>query len=65
MSNWVSYVFALLIWPGLIGGALLGWFYLWYVRKLTAQLQGRHGPPFYQPFFDLSLIHISEPTRPY
>jgi NADH-quinone oxidoreductase subunit H len=52
MSNWVSYVFALLIWPGLIGGALLGWFYLWYVRKLTAQLQGRQGPPFYQPFFD-------------
>lgn len=52
MNAWGSYAFALLIWPGLIGGTALGWFYLWYVRKLTAQFQGRQGPPFYQPFFD-------------
>jgi len=43
---------ALLVWPGLLTSALLGWFYLWAVRKLTARLQGRQGPPFYQPFFD-------------
>lgn len=43
---------ALLIWPGLVSGAVLGWFYLWLVRKLTARLQGRRGPFFYQPFFD-------------
>jgi NADH-quinone oxidoreductase subunit H len=42
----------LLVWPGLVGGALLGWLYMWIVRKLTARLQGRQGPPFYQPFFD-------------
>lgn len=43
---------AILFWPGLITGVLLGWFYMWLVRKLTAQLQGRQGPPFYQPFYD-------------
>jgi len=43
---------ALLVWPGLISAALLGWLYMWMVRKLTARLQGRQGPPFYQPFFD-------------
>lgn len=44
--------FGLLIWPGLFGSALFGWFLAWLSRKLTARLQGRQGPPFYQPFFD-------------
>jgi NADH-quinone oxidoreductase subunit H len=52
MNTWVSDLFAILIWPGLICGTLLGWFYLWFIRKLTARFQGRQGPPFYQPFFD-------------
>ncbi len=43
---------AMLLWPGLISGALLGWFFLWLGRKSLAWLQGRQGPPFYQPFFD-------------
>ena len=46
------YVFAVLVWPGLVGGAALGFFYLWIARKLNARLQGRRGPPFFQPFFD-------------
>lgn len=64
MNTWGSYVVALLIWPGLIGGAVLGWFYLWYIRKLTAQLQGRQGPPFYQPFFDFIKLLGKETTIP-
>jgi NADH-quinone oxidoreductase subunit H len=48
----VQYALALLIWPGLIGGALLSWLFLWIGRKLTARVQARQGPPFYQPFFD-------------
>jgi NADH-quinone oxidoreductase subunit H len=47
-----EYLFAALVWPGLVGAAALGWLYLWIARKLTARLQGRQGPPFYQPFFD-------------
>jgi NADH-quinone oxidoreductase subunit H len=52
MNEWGPALFSLLVWPGLLGGALLGWFLLWFSRKLVARLQGRQGPPFYQPFFD-------------
>jgi NADH-quinone oxidoreductase subunit H len=48
----ISDLIALLIWPGLVIGTLLGWLYMWFIRKLTARFQGRQGPPFYQPFFD-------------
>jgi NADH-quinone oxidoreductase subunit H len=44
--------FAVFVWPGLVGAGALGFLYLWIARKLTARLQGRKGPPFYQPFFD-------------
>jgi NADH-quinone oxidoreductase subunit H len=52
VSDWWRYIVALLLWPGLVGGALLGWLLLWLRRKLTARMQRRIGPPFYQPFFD-------------
>ena len=52
MSDWWRILLAVLVWPGLLGGALLGWLFLWINRKLIARLQGRKGPPFYQPFFD-------------
>jgi NADH-quinone oxidoreductase subunit H len=49
---WGGALFSILVWPGLLTGALLGWFLLWLSRKIVARLQGRQGPPFYQPFFD-------------
>jgi NADH-quinone oxidoreductase subunit H len=49
---WWRTLFSFLVWPGLLGATLLGWFDLWLYRKLVARLQGRQGPPFYQPFFD-------------
>jgi NADH-quinone oxidoreductase subunit H len=52
VSDWWRFIIALLLWPGLVGGALLGWLFLWLRRKLTARMQQRSGPPFYQPFFD-------------
>ena len=56
MSDWWRILFAVLIWPGLLGGALLGWLLLWSTRKIMARLQGRKGPPFYQPFFDFTKL---------
>ena len=38
---WWRTLLSFLIWPGLLGGALLGWFDLWLYRKLLARLQGR------------------------
>ena len=52
MNGLVLYAFAFLVWPGMLGAAALGLLYLWLARKLTARLQGRKGPPFYQPLFD-------------
>lgn len=52
MSAVVSFVFAFLVWPGLLVAAPLGWLELWAMRKALARLQGRKGPPFFQPFFD-------------
>ena len=46
------YAFGLLVWPGLLGASALGFLYQWIARKLMARLQGRQGPPFFQPFFD-------------
>ncbi len=64
MSGWWAFGFALLIWPGLIGGAALGWLFGWIQRKLTARLQGRKGPPFYQPFFDFVKLLGKETVVP-
>jgi NADH-quinone oxidoreductase subunit H len=61
---WWRDALALIVWPGLIGGALLGWLFLWLARKLTARLQGRFGPPFYQPFFDFVKLLGKETVVP-
>ncbi len=55
---------AVLLWPGMIGGAALAWFLLWIQRKLAARLQGRQGPPFYQPFFDFVKLLGKETVVP-
>lgn len=57
-------VFAALIWPGLMGAATLGLFYIWLARKTAARLQGRRGPPFYQPFFDIVKLSAKTSVTP-
>ena len=64
MSDWWRSLLAVFIWPGLLGGALLGWLFLWITRKLIARLQGRKGPPFYQPFFDFFKLMSKETIVP-
>lgn len=64
MNGWWGIGSALLLWPGLIGGAALAWLFLWIQRKLAARLQGRQGPPFYQPFFDFIKLLGKETVIP-
>ena len=64
LSTLWQYAFAVSVWPGLLGGAALGWLYLWIVRKLSARMQGRQGPPFYQPFFDFVKLLGKETVVP-
>lgn len=55
---------AFLIWPGFLSAVILAWFYLWLGRKVTARLQGRQGPPFFQPFFDFVKLLGKKTVRP-
>lgn len=52
---------ALLIFPGLLYAAPMAWLMLWIERKLLARMQGRIGPPFYQPFFDFVKLMAKQP----
>jgi NADH-quinone oxidoreductase subunit H len=55
---------ALLLWPGLAGGAVLGWFFMGLNRKLMARMQGRRGPPLFQPFYDFVKLMGKETMVP-
>jgi NADH-quinone oxidoreductase subunit H len=56
MTEMLSYGLALIVWPGLLAAIPLGWLYLWTMRKFTAGLQGRRGPPFLQPAYDVAKL---------
>ena len=56
MNALLAPAFAVLVWPGLLVAAPLAWFELWLMRKALARLQGRKGPPPFQPFFDFAKL---------
>ncbi len=46
------YLFSYLIFPGFVFSAVVGLLTTWVDRKVTARVQWRVGPPWYQPFAD-------------
>ncbi len=50
--NTAKVVLRLLVFPGLLYALPAAWLMLWIERKARARMQGRIGPPFFQPFFD-------------
>jgi len=57
-------LFNFLIFPGFIFTALIGLVASWIDRKVTARVQWRVGPPWYQPLIDLVKLSIKEITIP-
>lgn len=47
-----KYIFSYLIFPGFVFTAVVGLLTTWVDRKVTARVQWRVGPPWYQPFAD-------------
>jgi len=48
--SWEKTILALFLFPGLLYAVPMAWLMLWMERKFRARMQGRIGPPFYQPF---------------
>jgi NADH-quinone oxidoreductase subunit H len=58
MDNLFIYLLAFLIFPGFLFTSTFGLITSWIDRKVTALVQWRVGPPFFQPFYDhLKLWH--------
>jgi NADH-quinone oxidoreductase subunit H len=57
-------IFSFLIFPGFLFTAVVGLFLTWVDRKVTARVQMRVGPPWYQPFADFLKLLLKETTIP-
>lgn len=63
--NIIPILIAFLIFPGLFFAMPMGWTMMWLERKSLARMQGRIGPPFFQPFFDFLKLMGKRPiARP-
>lgn len=57
-------IIQVVVFPGLIFTALVGLVTAWVDRKVTARVQMRVGPPFLQPFYDVTKLMIKETCIP-
>ncbi|MCM8792112.1 MAG: NADH-quinone oxidoreductase subunit H [Candidatus Omnitrophica bacterium] len=57
-------VFNYLVFPGFLFSAVVGLFSGWFDRKLTARIQWRKGPPWYQNFLDILKLFSKEVIIP-
>jgi NADH-quinone oxidoreductase subunit H len=53
MTQALQNLFWILIFPGFVFTMVLGLVATWIVRKVSALVQWRVGPPFFQPFYDI------------
>lgn len=53
MGEYFTYILYYLVFPGFLFTAVVGLFSVWIDRKVSARVQWRVGPPWYQPFVDI------------
>lgn len=64
MQQILTDLFALLIFPGFGFLLLCAWTFEWLDRRILARLQGRVGPPWYQPVADFIKLMAKEDILP-
>ncbi|MEO0162219.1 MAG: complex I subunit 1 family protein [candidate division WOR-3 bacterium] len=62
--NILEFLFNYLVFPGFLFTAIIGMFLTWIDRKVTARIQMRVGPPWYQPYADFLKLLIKETIIP-
>jgi len=60
--NLAEYLFMFLVFPGLLFSGTAGLVVGWVDRKVTAMLQWRVGPPWYQNFLDMAKLFLYKET---
>jgi len=60
----VTYIVQYLVFPGFLFSAVVGLLTTWVDRKVTARVQYRVGPPWYQPFADTAKLLGKEVVIP-
>ena len=60
----IKHLFNFLIFPGFLFTVIFGLASCWIDRKVTARIQWRVGPPWYQPLMDIVKLSIKEITIP-
>jgi NADH-quinone oxidoreductase subunit H len=64
MIGWFLALFRLLVFPGFAFLVACGLGFQWLDRRVSARLQGRFGPPWFQPLADLVKLLAKEDTLP-
>jgi len=64
MGEYLTYIFYYLVFPGFLFTAFVGLFSVWVDRKVSARVQWRMGPPWYQPFVDILKLLGKETVIP-
>ncbi len=62
--EFLKYIFYFVVFPGLLFTAVVGCLASWVDRKVTARIQWRVGPPWFQPFADILKLMGKETIVP-
>jgi NADH-quinone oxidoreductase subunit H len=58
----LEYIFQFLVFPGLVFSSVMGLLVGWVDRKVTARVQWRQGPPWYQNYVDVAKLLLYKET---